>query len=130
MERVELPVLRVAAVAVLVVRVDVGRVAVALVERVAVAVVLELPAILAGVAVEVEREDAPERLTASERLTAVFVLPYVRLLVGADAAAAPLDALMALCSPPAVARLRALEVLRISRAFTMPVLRLENERSG
>jgi len=65
-ERVEPPVLRVAVA--VVERPDVG----ALVVRVAVAV----PAVLAGpAAVEVEREELPERLTASERVAAVCVLP-------------------------------------------------------
>ena len=72
--RVELPVLRVAVAVVLVVREDTG---VAVVERVV------LAERLVAVVATVLRVELPERVAASERLTAVFVLPKVRLLTGA-----------------------------------------------
>jgi hypothetical protein len=75
------------------------------------------------------RAEFPVLLTASARDAAVWLLPYVRLLVMRSLPAALLPA--AIRAPPSAALAeRTLPVPRISRALTMPVLRLRNERSG
>lgn len=114
---------RVAVAVVAVERVEVG----ALVDRVVVAV----PAEREGVAVT-ERVEVPAVRVASERVATVFELPNVRPLLRLRSLPAALrltdaprlDALRSTAVP------RTLVVLRISRALTIPTLRLENERSG
>jgi len=119
----------------------VERVAVALVERVAVArleftsvarpLVAALERVLpcARVAVPAERVLVLlARLTAVERLAAVFVLPKVRLLFIFLALVASLRVAPRAIPAPSLAR--TVDVLRISLAFTRPALRRSKERSG
>lgn len=113
---------RVAVAVVAVERVDVG----VLVDRVVVAV----PAEREGVAVA-ERVEVPAVRVASERVATVFELLNVRPLLRRS-----LPAALRLTDAPRLEALRStavprtLVVLRISRALTIPTLRLEKERSG
>lgn len=89
--------------------------------RVAVRVVPVVPAV-------VRLPEAAVRV-AVLRVLAVFALPKVRLLLSAT----PRDAPAERTEPPVDATWRALRRLvveRISRAFTLPLLRRANERSG
>ena len=124
----------------------VERVAVALVERVVVALVVRLVDAVERAFVAVARLALSERLTACERLacepsarlalceraTAVFVLPNVRLLADWRLSARCALLMDERAEPLLTAswRIRTPDVLRISRALLMPLLRWLNERSG
>ena len=137
---VVVPALRVPVVRVAVAVLAVERVAVAVleVERVEVALVRPADAVL-RVAVRVA-PDVPAVVrvltlavrVAVLRVLAVFALPNVRLRLSAAPRVAPAER----TEPPPPADdatwrvLRKLVVERISRAFTLPLLRRANERSG